>query len=118
MVGITFGAFDLCHAGHICLFKKAKERCDYLIVGLQVDNGRSSESVSERAIRLNSIKYIDEVIPYETEEELEELLRLLQPDIRFLGTEYKKRKITGKNITPICYITREHHQSSNNLRVK
>lgn len=121
-IGFVCGAFDLCHAGHIALFREAKQNCDYLIVGLHVDPSHERvrkhkpiETVSERMIKLNAIKFIDEIIPYETEDELKELTRILQPDIRFLDEDYKNKPITDLDI-PIHWIKRQHHQSSTNLR--
>lgn len=115
--GIVFGAFDLLHAGHIHLLKQAKKKCDYLIVGLHVDpsverneKNRPIESVFERTIRLKTNQYVDEIVVYETEQDLVNILRYFEPDVRFLGMDYAKvnfnnpPEITAENLVPIEYI--------------
>ncbi len=79
--GFTCGAFDLLHAGHIVMLKEAKENCDYLIVGLQTDpsidrqeKNQPVQSVYERYMQLQAVKYVDEIIPYDTEQSLIDLL--------------------------------------------
>ena len=123
-VGFTCSSFDLLHAGHILMLKEAKENCDYLVVGLQTDptidrkeKNKPIMSLSERFIILSGVKYIDEIIPYETEEELEELLLAINPDIRFIGEDWKDKQITGEFLKiPIYWIKRKHHYSSTKLR--
>mgnify|MGYP000153251505 CR=1 FL=1 len=131
--GITLGAFDLCHAGHILMFKEAKEVCDYLIVGLQDDPSvdadyRISEkegqiknepvmSLEERKIILEGIKYIDEVFTYTTEEDLYEKLKNLDYDVRILGADWKGKKYTGWDLPHTPYFnTRDHGFSTSELR--
>src|SRR3954468_14544261 len=101
--GITFSAFDLLHAGHVKMLEEAKLYCDYLIVGLQTDptidrpeKNKPTQSVVERYVQLKGCKYVDEIIPYATEEDLEDILKLLQVDIRILGEEYKDKDFTGR----------------------
>jgi len=121
-IGIVFGAFDLLHTGHILMLKECKENCDYLIVGLHIDpsierkeKNKPIETTFERYIKLKAIKYIDEIIPYDTEEDLENMLKTIQPDIRFIGKDWKNKKITGEKKN-IYWIERKHNYSSTNLR--
>ncbi len=127
--GITFGAFDLCHAGHVLMFKEAKEHCDYLVVGLQKDPSHTSAdyrgkkknspilSLEERLIILQANRYIDEIIPYETEEDLYEILLKVKPDIRIIGADWKGKKFTGYDLPmEIHYNSRDHKYSTSELR--
>ena len=95
-VGFTCSTFDLLHAGHIAMLREAKAHCDYLICGLQTDptldrpeKNKPIQSYEERLIQLEAVKYIDDVIKYETEEELYQLLKMIMPDIRILGSDYE-----------------------------
>lgn len=124
-VGFIASCFDLGpHAGHVQTLKEAKNHCDHLVVALQVDPSRERatknkpvQSVSERYLSLKGCRYVDEIIPYETEGELLELLKLLQPDVRFLGTDYIDKPFTGKELgIPIYYCARAHSVSSSRLR--
>ena len=125
-VGFTCGAFDLVHSGHIIMFEEAKEHCDYLIVGLQTDptisrnwKQKPIQTVYERYVQLKAVKYIDEIIPYDTEESLMDLLLATKIDIRFVGTEYEDQEFTGKDIVSnIHYTRRQHPFSSTRLRNK
>lgn len=108
--GIVTGAFDLLHAGHIYLLKEAKKKCDYLIVGLHVDpsienenKNKPIESILERQIRLDACKYVNKIIVYEKEEDLENMFFYMDADIRFLGDDYlyAKKWITDPDIVPI-----------------
>ena len=125
--GFTASAFDLGpHAGHLAMLEEAKRHCDFLIVGLHVNpNGERDQknkplpSVSERCLNLVACKFVDQIIPYETEEELVNLIQLLQPDVRFLGEGYKDKEFTGKNLgIPIHYCSRKHQASSSGLRAR
>ena len=125
--GFTCSSFDLLHAGHILMLKDAKEQCDKLVVGLQTDptidrpeKNKPIQSLEERKIRLEAVKYVDEVIEYETEEELYQLLKIIMPDIRILGSDYDDgRYYTGMELNiPIYYHNRDHDYSSSNLRKK
>ena len=123
MIGFTCGAFDLLHAGHIVMLKEAKSECDHLIVGLQTDPGidrqdknQPIQSVFERYIQLSAVKYIDEIIPYDTEESLLDLLEATPIHIRFVGEDYVERDFTGKGLHEIYYTSRAHSFSTTQLR--
>ena len=127
-VGITFSTFDLFHAGHIKMLEEAKSKCDYLIVGLQLDpsidrpkKNKPTQSIVERYVQVRSCKYIDEVIPYVTEQDLIDILSSFKIDLRIIGEEYIKKNFTGKdycvkNGIEIYYNKREHRFSSSALR--
>ena len=129
IVGFTASAFDLCHAGHVLMLKEAKEQCDYLIVGLQINpaldrpNEKNSpvQSVVERYTQLKALSYVDEIIPYCTEQDLEDILLSYHIDVRIIGEEYIKKNFTGKEICrkrgiDIYYNKRDHRFSSSELR--
>ena len=123
MIGFTCGAFDLLHAGHIVMLEEAKSNCDYLIVGLQTDptidrneKNKPIQSVYERFVQLNAVKYVDEIIPYDTEQSLMDLLQSQKIDIRFVGEEYRESKLTGRDLIKLHYTSRRHSFSSTNLR--
>lgn len=126
VIGFTCSAFDLLHAGHLAMLSEAKKHCDYLIVGLhtnpQIDRPNKNKPVEttlERFMRLKACKYIDEIIPYDTERDLFNLLNVLRPDVRFLGEEYKDKDFTGRGLDiPIYYNERRHDYSSSSLRKK
>ena len=127
-VGITFSTFDLLHAGHIKMLEEAKRQCDYLIVGLQLDpsierpeKNSPSQSIIERYIQLKGCVHIDEIVPYVSEQDLEDILRSFKLDVRIIGEEYKNRKFTGKEYCKnkgidIYYNKRDHRFSSSGLR--
>jgi len=126
--GITFGAFDLCHAGHVLMFKECKQHCEHLIVGLQVDpsldrpeKNKPVQSLFERFVQLNAVRYIDEIIPYTHEYEIQEILTSLELDIRFVGSDYIGKDFTGKDICndrgiELYYNNRAHGFSTSELR--
>ena len=121
--GFTCGAFDLLHAGHVVMMKEAKENCDYLIVGLQTDpsidrqeKNQPVQSVYERYMQLQAIKYIDEIIPYDTEQSLIDLLESTQIHVRFIGEDWVDKHFTGKGLHEIFYTNRQHSFSSSGLR--
>ena len=121
--GFTCSCFDLLHAGHITMLEEAKEHCDYLIVGLQTDptidrqeKNAPIQSITERYIQLEALKVVDRIIPYSTEDELIQLLKLINPDVRFIGEEYRDKAFTGKDIIPIHYNSRKHSMSTSDLR--
>lgn len=125
MRGFICSAFDLLHAGHILTLKECKQHCDHLIVGLQVNphlerkgKNKPIQSIVERQIQLRGCRYVNDIIVYETEKDLEDILNIFQFDVRFLGEDYKEGKlpITGKDICPIVYISRKHPYSSTELR--
>lgn len=127
-IGFTASCFDMGpHAGHVMMLKEARSKCDYLIVALQVDpsadrpqKNKPVQSVSERFLAVRACKYVDEVIPYQSEAELEQLIQLLRPNIRFLGEDYVGKEFTGKHIegVEIHYCNRKHTVSSSGLRQK
>ena len=128
-IGITFSTFDMLHAGHIAMLAEAKNHCDYLIAGLQTDptidrpdtKNKPVQSIVERQIQLAACRYVDEVVVYQTEQDLIDLLLILPVDIRVLGVEYEYEEFTGKEecirrgIEPI-FNRRDHSFSSSSLR--
>ena len=126
-IGFTCSCFDLLHAGHILMLKDAKKQCDYLIVGLQTDptidrpkeKNKPIQSLEERKIQLEAVKYIDEIIVYNTEKDLHALLEKTMPDIRILGSDYINKKFTGQNLNiKTYYHKRSHNFSTSSLRKK
>lgn len=123
-IGFTCSTFDLFHAGHIVMLQEAKSLCDYLIVGLLSDptidrpdtKNKPVQSMFERYVQLSSCKYVDEIIPFQTEQEIIDIILALQPDIRFVGEEYKGTQHTGIGLCPIHYNKRKHSFSSSDLR--
>ena len=120
-IGFTCSPFDLLHAGHIEMLRECKQYCDYLIVGLNINpckQGRYPvQSVVERHIQLSGVSYVDEIIPYSTEEELISLLLLKNPDVRFVGDDYKDMHFTGDHLPiEIFYNKRNHAFSSAELK--
>jgi len=125
-VGFTCSSWDLLHAGHIILLREAKENCDYLIVGIHVDpslerpeKNKPIESLEERIIKVDSIKYVDKFFTYETEEELLKYLTAKEKliDVRFLGSDYLGKDFTGRDLDiDIYYHHRDHNYSSSDLR--
>lgn len=122
--GFTASAFDLLHAGHVAMLEEAKTQCDYLVVGLHTDptidrptKNKPIQGVLERFIQLKGCRFVDEIIPYETEADLINLLMIIQPDVRIVGEEYKHNDFTGKDLSiPLYYNKRRHHYSSTELR--
>ena len=123
--GITFGAFDLFHAGHILMLEEAKSVCDYLIVCIQSDpsldrqeKNSPVQSIVEREIQVSACKYVDEVMIYDTESDLLDILEETQWDVRILGEEYKDKYFTGREETfDRCYFNKSPHDfSSSELR--
>lgn len=128
-VGFTAGAFDLCHAGHMLMFKEAREHCDYLIAALQDDpsvtmadyrgkkKNRPIMPLEERRIILEGNRYIDEIATYRTEEELYELLKKIKPDVRIIGADWRGKKFTGWDLPiEVYYNSRDHGFSTSELR--
>jgi len=125
IIGFTCSCFDLLHAGHVLMLLDAKKQCDHLIVALQSDptidrpksKNKPIQSIKERKIQLEAIKYIDEIIIYDTEDDLYQLLKNIKPDIRILGSDYINKSYTGDDLNiKIYYHKREHSYSSTNLR--
>lgn len=123
--GFTCGAMDLLHAGHVLMLADCKKNCDHLIVGLHTnpqldrpDKNQPVQSVIERYIQLEGCKYVDQIVPYETESDLIELLKSIPIDVRFVGADWKDKPYTGHDIEKIRVIfnTRDHDYSSSGLR--
>ena len=125
-IGFTCSCFDLLHAGHILMLQDAKSRCDKLIVGLQTDptidrpeKNKPIQSYEERYIQLEAVKYVDEIIKYDTEEDLYKKLLDINPDVRILGSDYIGKSFTGDDLDiEIYYHERKHNYSTTNLRGK
>jgi glycerol-3-phosphate cytidylyltransferase len=129
VIGITFSTFDLFHAGHIAMLSEAKNHCDYLIVGLQTDptidrpesKNPPVQSIVERQIQVSACRFVDEIVVYQTEKDLEDILLTLPLDVRILGIEYEKQNFTGRKICEdrgieLIFNSRDHSFSSSNLR--
>ncbi len=127
--GFTCSTFDLLHAGHILMLKEIREHCDYLIVGLQTDptidrpdtKNKPIQSIIERRIQLEAVKYVDEIVVYDTEKDLENIFMVYPINTRFLGVEYKGRDFTAKKLCmdlgiKVHYNSRNHNFSSTELR--
>jgi len=127
-IGFTASTFDLLHAGHVTMLREAKEQCDYLIVGLQTDpsidrpeKNAPVQTVVERYTQLNGIKYVDEIIPYNSEKDLEDILTMYTIHVRILGEEYKNKTFTGRSTCAkrgieLYFNKRDHRFSSSDLR--
>lgn len=127
-IGITFSAFDLLHAGHIKMLEEAKRQCDYLICALQTDptldrpeKNIPTQTVVERYIQLKGCKFVDEIIPYVTEQDLEDILQSFKIDVRIIGDEYREKNFTGREYCEskgieLYFNTRDHRFSSSGLR--
>jgi glycerol-3-phosphate cytidylyltransferase len=127
-IGITFSTFDMLHAGHIAMLAEAKNHCDYLIAGLQTDptidrtsKNKPVQSIVERQIQLSACRYVDEVVVYQTEQDLVDLLLILPLDVRMLGVEYEDKDFTGRSECELRGIElifngRDHSFSSSSLR--
>ena len=127
-VGFTCSAFDLLHAGHVQMLRDAKDQCDYLICGLQVDptldrpnKNQPIQTVVERCTQLKAVSYVDEIIPYSTEADLEDILAMYHINVRILGEEYRDKDFTGKDICrkrdiDLHFNKRDHRFSSSDLR--
>ena len=130
IIGLTASTFDLLHAGHVAMLREAKTQCDHLICALQVDPSidRSEknppvQTLVERWTQLDGVKYVDEIIPYQSEKDLEDILQLYNLDIRIIGEEYKHGKFTGRAICAargieIYYNKRDHRFSTSDLRLR
>ena len=129
-IGFTASTFDLLHAGHVAMLREAKSQCDYLICGLQVDpsldrkeKNSPIQTIVERYTQLQAIHYVDEIIPYITESDLEDILNMLPINVRILGDEYRNKEFTGKGICQkrgikLYFNSRDHNFSTTNLRKK
>jgi glycerol-3-phosphate cytidylyltransferase len=127
-IGITFSQFDLLHAGHIAMLAEAKNHCDYLIAGLQnnanwdrPEKNAPIQSIVERQIQLAAVRFVDEIVVYNTEKDLEDILLTLPVDVRILGVEYMEKDFTGRAICEkrkieLIFNGRDHSFSSSSLR--
>ena len=127
-IGFTCSTFDLLHAGHVQMLREAKEQCDYLICGLQVDpsvdrkeKNSPVQTLVERYSQLHACRYVDEIVPYQTEKDLEDILQMFNIDVRILGEEYREKNFTGKDICQgknidLYFNTRDHRFSTSDLR--
>jgi glycerol-3-phosphate cytidylyltransferase len=127
-VGFTASSFDLFHSGHVAMLKEARNNCDFMIVGIQTDptidrpeKNQPIQSVFERYVQLEGCKYIDEIIPYATEQDLVDILLTYKIDVRFIGEEYKTKDFTGKQLCvdkgiELYYNSRQHSFSTSGLR--
>ena len=130
IIGLTASTFDLLHAGHIAMLREAKTQCDHLICALQVDPSidRSEknppvQTLVERWTQLDGVKYVDEIIPYQSEKDLEDILQMYNLDVRIIGEEYKNGKFTGRAICAargieIYFNKRDHRFSTSDLRLR
>ena len=127
-IGFTCSTFDLLHAGHVQMLREARDQCDYLICGLQVDpsvdrkeKNSPVQTIVERYSQLHACRYVDEIIPYQTEKDLEDILEMYHIDIRILGDEYREKDFTGKDICQerdidLYFNKRDHRFSTTDLR--
>ena len=123
-VGFVASAFDLLHTGHLIMLKEAKTQCDHLICALQTDptldrktKNKPIQSVFERYVQLQACKYVDEIVVYDTEKDLIDVLQSYPIDVRILGEEYRNTEFTGKNLPIECFFnTRRHSFSTTELR--
>jgi glycerol-3-phosphate cytidylyltransferase len=130
LVGITCSTFDLLHSGHILMLEECKKHCDYLICALQNDptidrqnKNKPVQTLVERFIQLDAVKYVDKIVPYNTESELEEIFKSFDIDVRVIGFDYFNKDFTAKQICidrgiKIVYNKRDHNYSTTNLRKK
>lgn len=128
IIGITLSTFDLLHAGHIAMLREAKSVCDYLICGLQVDpscdrieKNKPVQTLVERYVQLNGVKYVDEIIPYQSESDVIDILEMYPINIKIMGSEYRDKNFTGKDVCErkgieLYFNSRTHRFSSSDLR--
>jgi glycerol-3-phosphate cytidylyltransferase len=128
ITGFTASTFDLLHAGHVSMLREAKDQCDYLVCALQVDPSLDRpeknppvQTLVERWTQLQAIKYVDEIIPYQTEQDLEDILKMFDFDVRIIGAEYKDKTFTGRATCAargieIYFNRRDHRFSTSDLR--
>jgi len=127
-IGITCSTFDLLHAGHVLMLEECKQHCDYLICALQTDptidrpsKNKPIQSLVERYIQLDGVKWVDKIIPYSTEAELVEIFKAFPINVRIIGSDYVGKEFTAKDICAdrgieIVYNKRDHEYSSTSLR--
>lgn len=127
-IGVVFSQFDILHAGHVAMLSEARNHCDYLIAGLQnnaswdrPEKNAPIQSIVERQISLSAVRFVDEIVVYNTEKDLEDILLTLPIDVRILGVEYQGKEFTGKQICEqrgieLVFNGRDHSFSSSSLR--
>lgn len=127
-IGITASTFDLLHAGHVMMLREAKSVCDYLVCALQVDpsidrleKNKPVQTLVERYVQLAAVRYVDEIVVYQTETDLEDIFSMYPIDVRILGEEYKDKDFTGRDICKkrgieLYFNKRDHRFSSSGLR--
>jgi glycerol-3-phosphate cytidylyltransferase len=130
IVGFTASTFDLLHAGHVAMLREAREQCEYLICGLQIDpsldrpeKNSPVQTLVERYIQLSGLKYVDEIVPYQSEEDLIDILNTYKIDVRIIGEEYKDSTFTGRATCAnrgieIYFNKRDHRFSTSDLRAR
>jgi glycerol-3-phosphate cytidylyltransferase len=128
VIGLTCSTFDLLHSGHVMMLREAKSQCDYLIVGLQTDpsidrpeKNKPVQTIVERYVQLSAVKYVDEIVVYQTEQDLQDILEMFPIDVRILGEEYRDKDFTGREICKrrgiqLYFNKRDHRFSSSGLR--
>jgi glycerol-3-phosphate cytidylyltransferase len=128
VIGLTCSTFDLLHSGHVMMLREAKSQCDYLIVGLQTDpsidrpeKNKPVQTIVERYVQLSAVKYVDEIVVYQTEQDLQDILEMFPIDVRILGEEYRDKDFTGREICKkrgiqLHFNKRDHRFSSSGLR--
>lgn len=127
-IGITFSTFDLLHAGHVAMLREAKTVCDYLICGLQVDpsldrpeKNKPVQTLVERYVQLSGVKYVDEIVCYQSEADVIDILEMFNIDVKIMGSEYRDKDFTGKDVCKrkgiqLYFNNRAHRFSSSDLR--
>ena len=128
-IGITFSTFDLLHAGHVAMLREAKSQCDYLICGIQYDptidrpkeKNKPVQTLVERYVQLSALTYVNEIIPYQTEQDVEDILEMFDINVKIMGEEYRDQDFTGRDICKrkgieLYFNSRTHRFSSTDLR--
>ena len=128
-IGITFSTFDLLHAGHVAMLREAKSQCDYLICGIQSDptidrpkeKNKPVQTLVERYVQLSALTYVNEIIPYQTEQDVEDILEMFDIDVKIMGEEYRDQDFTGRDICKrkgieLYFNSRTHRFSTTDLR--
>lgn len=127
-IGLVTSCFDLLHAGHVMMLREAKTQCDYLIAALQTDptidrpeKNKPIQTLVERYVQLSAVKYVDEIVCYQTENDLEDILQMFPISVRILGDEYKNKDFTAREICKqrgirLYFNSRDHRFSSSDLR--
>jgi glycerol-3-phosphate cytidylyltransferase len=128
IIGITFSTFDLLHAGHVSMLREAKTVCDYLICGLQVDpsldrpeKNKPVQTLVERYVQLSGVKYVDEIVCYQSETDVIDILEMFNINVKIMGSEYRDKDFTGKDVCKrkgiqLYFNNRAHRFSSSDLR--